>query len=490
MRLSLLGLDGLPPWLLELAASKLRLPNLSQALSSGRLLELYSMPPITPVAWTTIAAGVGPAKHGVWGFTKYYRDERGSHRSRPYTAADVMYPRLFEDAAIMGLESIVVNYPLTWPLRSLCCLERMTVVGDTFLAPRVEYWPPELEGRLSRYFPPFSEEAGARYERSRLIAEGAAELVDAADADLAAVVVPFPDQPFHADPWEVLSVGERSEAVWRAVDELAGRLMRRSRTFVLVSDHGVGVHTTCVNVLAPLMRATGVGVPASLRGRLLLRLASAADSLSLLLPPRLSPRAAARSGRLGWLRRLFESGVAAIARPGAAEGGESELASQPFTYDAGGLSISRVIYFRDEAERERGLRAILSDRASRYLRVRRLEEAFRGAYLPQYPALFVESVDERRYHPVSSRSLASLRRDLMPDHDVVGTLLVYGEAAGSVSAGQARVEDVAVTALHAMGLPAPRGADGSSLLGEPPGYYAYDAAARLRRAMAARRQAA
>ncbi len=479
MKVSLLGLDGLPPWLLRRAASQLGLRFLSRALAEGRLFGLRSMPPITPVAWTSMASGVGPAKHGVWGFTKYYR-EGNSHRSRPYTALDVMFPRAFEDAALMGLDVLVANWPLTWPLRALCCLNRMTVVGDTFLAPRVEYWPQGLESRVGGHFRTF-DDVRDPYTRTSMLIEGMMRLLDESDSDLAMFVLPFPDQAFHKDYREVLSVGPRSAEVWRQVDSLAEEMARRSSTFMLASDHGVGTYTTCVNVIAPLMKATGVGVPRDLKGRLVLRLASIADLASLLLPPSLSPRRLARDGRLPWLRSAFEREMAPIARAGRPGGGESELSEAPFTYDAGGLSISRLLLFRGEAEREEGLRALMSSGITRYLRVQRAEERFRGAYMPEYPALFIESLDEDKYHPVSSRGLALHRRDVFPDHHVIGTLLVYGEASGLVGASEARVEDVGPTLLSLLGLPEPRGAEGASLA-PTHGSYPYDAAWRLRRA--------
>ncbi|MGC9071843.1 MAG: alkaline phosphatase family protein [Acidilobus sp.] len=481
MRLSLLGLDGLPPWLLRTASSELGLRALTRAVSSGRLIPLYSMPPITPVAWTSIATGVNPAKHGVWGFTKYLRGPNGGHLSRPYTSADVMFPRAFEDAALKGLDVIVINYPLTWPLRALCCLDRMVVVGDTFLAPRVEYHPADLSKVLGDYFKTPSD-VGDPYRRTELLIEGTLKLLAEVDADVSFVVLPFPDQAFHRDPYEVLRVGKRSEGVWRAIDVLVDEMLERSGSFMLVSDHGIGTYDTCVNPLAPLMREFGVGIPRSLRGRLALRLVTLADRVSLLLPKRLSPRELIRYGPLKGLRRTLDRALGVVARPGSfAPAAESELASQPFTYDAGGLSIGRILYFKDLQARDRGLRALASSGAIKYVKVTRVEEAFRGAYLPQYPGLFMESIDEDRYHVVSTRSYALTRRDPMPDHHVIGTLLLVGK---ETSTSQATVYDVTPTALALLDLPAPRGADGRSLISVR-GEFPYDAAVRVRRRLTA-----
>ncbi len=476
MRLSLLGLDGLPPWLLRKAVDGLGLTGLSRALRHGALLPTLSMPPITPVAWTSIATGVNPAKHGVWGFTKYYRGPKGEHLSRPYTGADVKFPRVFEDAALRGLNLVVINYPLTWPVRAMCCLERMVVVGDTFLAPRVEFWPQGIASDLGRFFLTPSD-LGDPYRRTELLVEGAMRALSGHDADAYFIVLPFPDQAFHRDPYEVLEVGRRSASVWESIDSLADELMRRSTAFILVSDHGVATYDRCVNPLSPLIREFSVGLPRSTGGRAALGLVTLLDKVSLHLPRGASPRELVRRGPLKWLRYFLGSHLGAVARPGSfSGGGESELAVQPFTYDAGGLSIDRILYFTDEAARSRGLQAIIGSGAGKLLKVTPLEEAFSGAYLPPYPALFIESVNEDIYHVVSTRSFAEVRRDPMPDHHIIGTTLIVG---ADVRATRANIYDVAPTALSLMGLPSPRGSDGVSLVGDL-GNYPYDAAVRLR----------
>ena len=481
MRLSLLGLDGLPPWLLRRAAERLGLSEMSRALRSGSLIPTESMPPITPVAWTSIATGVNPAKHGVWGFTRYYRGPDGRHLSRPYTGADVKFPRVFEDAALKGLQVAVINYPLTWPVKALCCLDQMVVVGDTFLAPRVDFWPQGMASELGRFFLTPAD-LGDPYRRTELLVEGTMRVLSNYDVDAYFVVLPFPDQAFHKDPYEVLEVGKRSSSVWESIDALVGELMRRSRAFMLVSDHGIATYDRCVNPLSPLMTEFGVGLPKSIKGMMALGLVTLLDRASLHMPRGLSPRELIRRGPLRRLRDALGGYLGAIARPGAFGGsGESELASQPFTYDAGGLSIGRIIYFYNEAARSRGLEALSRSRAGGLVRAAPLEEVFRGAYLPPYPAIFLESADEDRYHIVSTRSLAELRRDPMPDHHVIGTTLIVG---ADVAASRASVYDVAPTALSLLGLPSPRGADGVSLVGEV-GRYPYDVAVRLRARLSA-----
>ncbi|MEB3691339.1 MAG: alkaline phosphatase family protein, partial [Caldisphaeraceae archaeon] len=70
MKAVMLGLDGLSPQILTNALKKAELPNLQRIISNGEVHTLVSIPPVTPIEWTSIATGMNPAKHGIWGFTK------------------------------------------------------------------------------------------------------------------------------------------------------------------------------------------------------------------------------------------------------------------------------------------------------------------------------------------------------------------------------------------------------------------------------------
>ena len=74
MKSIMLGLDGLSPQILSNALKKLELRNLRKIIENGQLHGLISIPPVTPIEWTSIATGVNPAKHGIWGFTKIYNN--------------------------------------------------------------------------------------------------------------------------------------------------------------------------------------------------------------------------------------------------------------------------------------------------------------------------------------------------------------------------------------------------------------------------------
>jgi hypothetical protein len=64
-----LGLDGLDPKLTERFIAEGKLPNLARLAAQGsyhRLRTTY--PSLSPVAWSTFATGVSPAKHNIFDF--------------------------------------------------------------------------------------------------------------------------------------------------------------------------------------------------------------------------------------------------------------------------------------------------------------------------------------------------------------------------------------------------------------------------------------
>jgi len=64
-----LGLDGLDPGLAERFMQEGRLPNLSRLRSEGAYRRLRTtFPSLSPVAWSTFATGVNPAKHNIFDF--------------------------------------------------------------------------------------------------------------------------------------------------------------------------------------------------------------------------------------------------------------------------------------------------------------------------------------------------------------------------------------------------------------------------------------
>jgi predicted AlkP superfamily phosphohydrolase/phosphomutase len=74
-RMVILGIDGMDPKLLEEYMRQGLLPNLSRLASSGGFMPLAtSVPPQSPVAWSTFITGMDPGGHGIFDFLHLDRD--------------------------------------------------------------------------------------------------------------------------------------------------------------------------------------------------------------------------------------------------------------------------------------------------------------------------------------------------------------------------------------------------------------------------------
>jgi predicted AlkP superfamily phosphohydrolase/phosphomutase len=68
-RLYILGIDGMDPKLLKNLMDAGRMPNFSKVAAAGAFLSLgTSMPPQSPVAWSSFIAGAGPGTHQIYDF--------------------------------------------------------------------------------------------------------------------------------------------------------------------------------------------------------------------------------------------------------------------------------------------------------------------------------------------------------------------------------------------------------------------------------------
>lgn len=86
-KLIFLGLDGLDPGLAEKFMARGKLPNLRKLSEEGGFRRLRTtFPPLSPVAWSTFATGVSPARHNMFDFLnrnlKSYMPELSSTRVR------------------------------------------------------------------------------------------------------------------------------------------------------------------------------------------------------------------------------------------------------------------------------------------------------------------------------------------------------------------------------------------------------------------------
>lgn len=112
-RLLIIGLDGADYFIFNSFLSKGLMPHLDHIVSRGCYGQLIStIPPATPVAWRSLASGVDPGKHGVFGFTSMDREygtlETTMLRKDPNA-------KLWHILGELGWRVGVLNFPYYFP---------------------------------------------------------------------------------------------------------------------------------------------------------------------------------------------------------------------------------------------------------------------------------------------------------------------------------------------------------------------------------------
>ncbi|WP_428558625.1 MAG: alkaline phosphatase family protein [Solidesulfovibrio sp. DCME] len=140
------GIDGLDPGLCRALMASGRLPHLARLADRGVFGQLLTANPAqSPVAWTCLATGTNPGRHGVFDFI--VRDP-GTYLPRlsltrpgkgglPGPAYDT--PTFFDVAARAGLPVTAVRWPVTYP---------PAFAGARVLA---GLGAPDIKGRLGNY---------------------------------------------------------------------------------------------------------------------------------------------------------------------------------------------------------------------------------------------------------------------------------------------------------------------------------------------------
>src|SRR5580704_7255630 len=128
-KLIFIGFDGLDPRLTERLMAEGKLPHLARLRGSGGYRRLRTtFPVLSPVAWSTFATGVNPARHNIFDFLnrsiKSYIPELSSAKVNPLTGGwfsrvSVEGRRRSESFwAILGrhqIQSTVLRVPVTFP---------------------------------------------------------------------------------------------------------------------------------------------------------------------------------------------------------------------------------------------------------------------------------------------------------------------------------------------------------------------------------------
>lgn len=197
-----------------------RLPTLRRLMAEGRsgLLETL-LPTESPVVWTSVATGKGPAKHGIGSFV--FRDDTG--RPRLYTSCDRRTKAIWNILSDYELRVGVIGWWMTYPVEEIDGV--MIAQTNTATQIREGTWKGSIvPGAPGQVHPPEMEE-----EVMRLVEDVEANLPGRnrrVFGDLEPVEGTLEADLFRRALW-----GLRADAVYERV---ARRLVRREDPFDLL----------------------------------------------------------------------------------------------------------------------------------------------------------------------------------------------------------------------------------------------------------------
>ena len=244
-RAFVLGLDGVPWRLIEQWSDEGELPNFARMREEGASGTLESTrPPTTPLAWPSIATGVWPDKHGIYGF----QNLSSEYSHEMYTSRDLQQPALWEQLG----PAHVGNVPMTYPVSEI---DGTMVTGMMTPSTDREFThPPELrdeiESRIPNYeisldYPEYADRLddfevavddvlAKRRELMRIQMDRASD-----DWQLFFFVYTAPDRFQHLI-WDM----DRLLAHYKKLDDVLGEVIDytddHDADLYVVSDHGFG----------------------------------------------------------------------------------------------------------------------------------------------------------------------------------------------------------------------------------------------------------
>ena len=250
-----LGLDSatfdlMDPWI---EAGKL--PAIKKLMDSGCYGVLRSsIPPLSPVAWTSFMTGMNPAKHGVFDFIEpgLLDEERIIFNNRTNCRGKTIWKYLNEQ----GYKTVMVNIPMTYPPEEVdgCMVSGM---GTPSTSSEFTY-PPDLKDRLFDELGTYITDLGGfnttmkaeniikflhDMVKNRLAATRF--LMETTEWDFFMVVFMAIDRAQHK-LWEYMDVdgGKFQDAIlkiYQDVDEAVGNILSSvddDTNVVIMSDHG------------------------------------------------------------------------------------------------------------------------------------------------------------------------------------------------------------------------------------------------------------
>ena len=502
-RVVVLGLDGATFAVIDPLIERGLLPHLARLRREGLRGTLRTtVPPVTPCAWSTFATGKNPGKHRIFDFI--YR-EPGAYRLTPMDARRRLGPTLWRLADEAGLRTCIFNVPLTYPPEPL----RRGVMVTGLLTPstRATYThPPELARELDRVtggYPVGVEQAyspglegpflrGILRDLNRRAA-AARHLWQRSRWDLFVAVFNESDtvqhglwhawDPTHPRHTEQLAeqFGDAFARVYRRLDEEVGWYREQlgpEDTLIVMSDHGAGPLRAFFFVNNWLLREGFLRLRPRTRTRWkrwLFDLGLTPNALYNVLLRFGAGGVKHRTG-FGKAQRLYDLLFLSFAdvdwprTQAYSFGNMGQVWVNLRGREPQGVVEPGVEYDRLLEELRRRLQRLRAPAGDGPLleRVWRREELYTGPFVEEAPDLLFMPRDMQYVafgqYEFAGRHLFESSTGISASHRMEGVLLGTGAGLRTGREVQgARIEDLAPTVLHLLGLAVPADMDGRSL---------------------------
>ena len=287
-RTLVIGLDGMPPWLVEMLREEGALPHIGAVCDAGATGVMRStVNTMTASAWPSMFTGVNPGRHGMFNFVQYAPKQ---HEIYLVNSLSRRAGAVWELLGADGRRSAILRVPMTFPATPMDGI----VVGDQF-APSVRHpeftWPRELRGELTRRFGLLGwgdksdvhalTSAGELRQFLGDLFDGVARSFDLIEwalereeFDFVFGVVSDTDMALHRlvpllqpestvmerIPEFIRSARGRLVDLFREVDRRIGAIAERLAAdwnIVIVSDHGMGPNDPGAQLLRPILIELG-----------------------------------------------------------------------------------------------------------------------------------------------------------------------------------------------------------------------------------------
>ena len=245
MRAIILGLDGLSWDYFERLRKQGYLTGLVELSSKGVGGSIETIPPFTPVMWTSITSGVNPGKHGIYLF---YHTTPGGRVLRINRSTNVMHPRLHDMLSQVGEHSLIANLPLSsYPYVPF----KGALISDT-MSPKPYARPEQLNHAYMESLR-YAEEELSQEPWCTHISHNLAIMTTLAETSVASrylsesrlvfIMIDFFDKVAHLNGSEVVRVSSKCfrrliEELERFIRFLAHEQRDDNDLLLVVSDHG------------------------------------------------------------------------------------------------------------------------------------------------------------------------------------------------------------------------------------------------------------